>query len=408
MAEGNGDLNQRVSLFGELGAESFNKPHDYEALHEAQAHIAEGGFIVTLPQGVRDRINQPPESDIWMKTYATLTEEYQGRVGDRDLLIILHGASSLDSPQLVEARAEYAFGRRVEEDYLDILTKGNLPDGREIPIFTLESYLGTDHIPTTPHAIVAEIATEEVKTPTTANAALEELAASKGIKKAEREPTYVTGVRFNGKLYVPQLITSIDAMRADPLFAARVGGRKNTKEYLDTLARMGAKQVGNWHHLMDYNPEKRTGYRLLLGDQGLSYGACWGFAGGESRFIAVKMAPEDVEGTRKSYFFIAQAHGNGLPKPVGEATPEFLTKATQPQLPARDRKPTPPDGYGGTKTMTPPDTARLMADLTGHLEPEAPQTPPPPRARKTTAGANGNGHKIVLPPPPKNGSGGKA
>ena len=402
MAEGNGSLDQRVSLFGELKAASFYKKKDYEALHEAMQYIAEGGFIVTLPQAVRDKINQPPETDIWLKTYATLTEEYQGRVGDRDLLITLHGASSLDSPPLVEARAEYVFGRRVEEDYLDILTKGNLPDGREIQIFTLESYLGTDHIPTTPHAIVAEIATEEVKTPTTANPALEELAASKGIKKAEREPTYVTGVRFNGKLYVPQLITSIKEMRADPLFAARVGGRKNANEYLDTLARMGAKQVGNWHHLMDYNPDKRTGYRLSLGDQGLSHGVCWGFAGGEARFIAVKMAPKDVEGTRKSYFFIAQAHGNGLPKPA-EGTPELLTKATQPQLPARDRKPTSPDGYGGTRTIAPPETARLMADLTGHLEPEADQTPPPPpRARKTTMGGN---EPAILPPPPKRNGG---
>jgi hypothetical protein len=410
------NLDQRVSLFGELKAESFYARTDAEALAKAQAHIADGGFIPTAPQMVRDRINQEPSDMVWMKSYTTMTQEYQGQAGGKGALLVMHDETGVLTPQSlsnaaqgyayvkqaydakIEAEQDYdkrkalraekfaklenimfAQSLRIGDDVIDSIIANAAQD--QIKVIPIEQYLTMKAVPYK-HAILFEMGEKAVTEPSV-DLPPELARLSKKSAPVAKEKVY--GLKVNGQVYVPELIQSLEQAAKDPLFIARADGKDNAEGILKRLDSMGQKLVGNWHHLRDYKPTHPLGYMLQVGDQGLSHGFCPQHIGTDARFIAIRMTPEIEAVARRTYFDIgaANGNGNGKRKTPPEGMPALMTPA--PQRPAA-----PEEMRDSRETIGPGEIEVILT---------APPLPIPlPRTRKITAG---------LPPPPPKGNGTK-
>jgi hypothetical protein len=229
----------------EMEAAIFYDSYLPEALRQALDYAGDDGFIASMPQLLHARANAPYDNIIWNTWFTSNTEESvvtspQGN----HVVVTVHGGGIFGSPnrykKLFRASAnrfcELGFtglfaGKITEREAHDVLD-GKLPDGTDIPVFSLEEFIpGISNLPRH-YAVVMDFETA---------------------KKCR------SGYE------------AFDDLKDDPLMIVRAGGVEAAAAYLDKArGRHNTERMGNWHPFSSIKDPSQPQTRVptLAGNKG--------------------------------------------------------------------------------------------------------------------------------------------
>ncbi|MDP4012011.1 MAG: hypothetical protein Q8R00_00175 [Candidatus Nanoarchaeia archaeon] len=197
-----------------------------QALRQTQEWAGKG-YVASLPQLIDLRLKSDTNSDFWTKGFATTTEEHVGKTKLGNSVLVTSHRTKIWTPE------------RIEQAYNQGLING-AGKLEEPEFYTL---LDTD--------------------------------------------VQVTDLDKVQKL--PSGRQSLDTLRKDTLFILRAGSEERANQYLDKLSEADYLEYGNFHSLIEVNPDQPQGRLLFVDDyyNGFyDYGHLYGFG----QFVGVRQA----------------------------------------------------------------------------------------------------------------------
>ncbi|MDH3533270.1 MAG: hypothetical protein OEO82_10095 [Gammaproteobacteria bacterium] len=215
------------------------------ALRRALDYAGEEGFVASLPQLLRARVNADYGNIIWNTWFNPYTEESLVTTpqGNR-VIVTIHGGGIFASPERYEKLFRASTDRSSELGFTGLFAgklskreahealQGQMPDGIEIPVYSFDEF-------------------------------------KRGIDKVPRRYGVVTDfetARNSACGYV-----SFDTLKGDPVMIVRAGGVEAAAAYLDKAkARNNTSKMGSWHPFrnVDTPDQPQTRVPNLAGNQG--------------------------------------------------------------------------------------------------------------------------------------------
>ena len=264
-------------------ARIFFDSYNTLALRQALRYAGDDGFVASLPQLLRARVNADYDNIIWNTWFFANSEEnVVATPQGNHVVVTVHGGGIFGRPARIERalRADLSrhnvdgltgqYAAKITEPEARDLLRGRLPDGTELPIYDFEEFRqGVADLPWR-YGVVLDFAT----------------------------------ARNSATGYV-----AFDVLRDDPVTICRAGGVDAAAAYLDKAGKRndtGTMQVSHRHN--DIDPRQPQSRLLTLGGNrggtgsegheglGWGYGEDWGFSASGpvdmGRYIAV--APRDL------------------------------------------------------------------------------------------------------------------
>ena len=266
-----------------MTARIFFDSYNTLALRQALRYAGDDGFVASLPQLLRARVNSGYDNVIWNTWFSACSEESVVTTPQGNAVVVtVHGGGIFGNPGRIERalRADLSrhnvhgltgqYAAKVTPQEARDLLRGRLPDGTEFPLHDFEAFRkGVDGLPRC-YGVVLDFETAKAS---------------------------ATG-------HVP-----FDDLRDDPVTICRVGGVEAAAAYLEKAQKRndtGRMQVSHRHDAIDpTQPQTRLltlgGNRGGVGSEGheglsWGYGEDWGLSASGpvdmGRYIAV--APRDT------------------------------------------------------------------------------------------------------------------
>lgn len=216
-----------------------------DALRRALEYAGDDGFVASLPQLLRARVNADYDNELWNNWFNPYTEENLVTTprGNR-VIVTIHGGGVFAMPERYEClfrastdrNSEFGFtglfaGKLSQREARDMLS-GRMPNGAEIPVYDFDEFnQGINALPRR-YAVVMDFTTAK-------NSAC----------------GYV----------------SFDALREDPVMIVRAGGAEAAAAYLDKARmRNNTGKMGSWHPFnnIDTPDQAQTRVPALAGNRG--------------------------------------------------------------------------------------------------------------------------------------------
>lgn len=204
--------------------------HLPDALKRALEHAGDDGFVASLPQLLRARVDASFDNEIWDTWFFTSNSEESlvKTPHGRHVAVIVHGGGIFARPerfrQLCLASTDRSnpdgftglFGGRILEEEAHDILDGRCPDGVEIPVFSFDEL-------------------------------------RQGIADMPRR--YAIVMDFEAAKKSVCGLASFAELKDDPLMIARAGGIEAAAAYLDKAqAYYGTEVMGSWHRFADMDP----------------------------------------------------------------------------------------------------------------------------------------------------------
>lgn len=262
------------------------------ALRQAVIYAGDDGFVASLPQILRARVNADYDNIIWNTWFTANSDESIVKTPQgNNVVVIVHGGGITGNPARLEQslRADMnrhnehgltgQYGARITESEARDLLSGRLPDGTEFPIYDFDTIRqGIADLPWR-YGVVLDFA-----------------------KAKESETGYV----------------EFGVMRDHPLAISRAGGGDIAADYFDKAQKRNNTNKMRIEHLHEaINPDELQTCLITLGGNkggigsegheglGWGYGEDWGFGWsgpvGMDRYIGV--APHDESATMQQLSF---------------------------------------------------------------------------------------------------------
>lgn len=224
-------------------AEIIFEPYMPMALKRALEYAGEDGFVASMPQLLRARVQADYDNIIWNTWFTSSTEESVITTPQRNRVIVaVHGGGIFGTPEPIEKMqrasvhrsspegytGQYA-GKIYEQEARGVL-QGKLPDGTEIPVYLYDEFKqGIADLPMR-YGVILDL----------------QLA------------------RKSTRAYDP-----FDVLRVEPNFIVRAGDVEAAAACLDKAqARNNTKVMGNWHPHNRIDPgQPQTRVAFLAGNQ---------------------------------------------------------------------------------------------------------------------------------------------
>jgi hypothetical protein len=225
--------------FGDYSGRRFYNCNIVQALDAALEYADEDGHLMSAPELVKARLLAEEMDYVWKKSFYCATEEYVGRTRrDTAIYVVAHGKGILLKPNRLERafqeelfQEEVPFGlvRLEEEEFHDLIEEGMLSDGSELPLYSYKDFINQSNL-TLPYGIVLDYDKVQSSYPT----------LSKDSEKG---------------------------LENDPLFIARVGGKRNAEQYIKRTNEIPLSFFANYCHFYDIiDPDIPLGHFLLVWD----------------------------------------------------------------------------------------------------------------------------------------------
>ena len=216
--------------------------HLPDALKRALEYAGEDGFVASMPQLLRARVNADFDNEIWNTWFFTSTSEESAVTTPQGnhVAVVVHGGGIFATPE--RFRKLYLasvgrtsvdgftglFGAKILETEARDVQEGKLPDGTQIPVFSFKEFKrGSANLPRR-YAVVMDFETAR---------------------------TSICGY------------ASFDKLKDDPLMIVRAGGVEPLVQYLDKAKDYyGTKEMGSWHRFNDLNPDQPQTWLQFLFD----------------------------------------------------------------------------------------------------------------------------------------------
>ena len=216
----------------EMEAAVIFETHLPDALRRALAYAGDDGFVASMPQLLHARVNADFDNEIWNTWFFTSNSEESLAITPQGnhVAVVVHGGGIFATParfrKLYHASVDRSsklgftglFGAKILEQEARDVIKGKLPDGTEIPVFSLDELKrGVAELPRR-YAVVMDF---------------------------EMARTSIRGY------------ASFDDLKSDPLMIVRAGGVEAAAAYLDKAKNFyGTTEMGSWHRYDDLNPDQ--------------------------------------------------------------------------------------------------------------------------------------------------------
>jgi len=204
--------------------------HLPDALRRALDYAGDDGFVASMPQLLRARVNAAFDNEIWDTWFFTSnSEESMVKTPQGNYVAVLvHGGGIFATPSRfrklylasTDRHSEDGFtglfgGKILEQEAHDILV-GRCPDGTEIPVFSYSEF-------------------------------------QKGMTDLPRR--YAVVMDFETARTSQCGLASFDELKDDPLMIVRAGGAEAAAAYLDKAQEYyGTSVMGSWHRFDDMDP----------------------------------------------------------------------------------------------------------------------------------------------------------
>jgi hypothetical protein len=213
--------------------------HLPDALRRALIYAGDDGFLASMPELLRARVNASFENIIWNTWFTANSEESVIKTPQGNhVLVTVHGGGIFSTPErflaLYHASVDRAselgftgmFAGKISEKEARELLQGKLPDGTEIPLFSFDEFKhGIADLPQH-YAVVTDF----------------ELAQQS-----------ISGY------------AAFDDLRDDSMMIVRAGGVEPLGRYLDKARDRGnSDTIGSWHVFNELDPDQPQACTLLL------------------------------------------------------------------------------------------------------------------------------------------------
>ena len=216
--------------------------HLPDALRRALEYAGDDGFVASMPQLLRARVNADFDNEIWNTWFFTSTSEESAVTTPQGnhVAVVVHGGGIFATPE--RFRKLYLasvgrtsvdgftglFGAKILETEARDVQEGKLPDGTQIPVFSFKEFKrGIANLPRR-YAVVMDFETVR---------------------------TSICGY------------ASFDKLKDDPLMIVRAGGVEPLVQYLDKAKDYyGTTEMGSWHRFNDLNPDQPQTWVQFLFD----------------------------------------------------------------------------------------------------------------------------------------------
>ena len=217
-------------------------PH---ALRSAREYAGDDGFVASLPQLLRARVNASYDNIIWNTWFNPNTEESLVTTAQGNRVIVtIHGGGIFATPERYEKLFYSSTDRNSEFGFTGLFAgklsqrearaalEGRMPDGSEIPVYAFDEFRRGIDSPPRRYGVVTDFAV----------------------------------ARNSACGYV-----SFDELREDPVMIVRAGGVAAASAYLDKAqARNHTGRMGSWHpfNKIDTPDQPQTRVPNLSGNRG--------------------------------------------------------------------------------------------------------------------------------------------
>jgi len=216
-----------------------------DALRRALDYAGHDGYVASLPALLHARANAPYDNIIWNTWFSPNSEESvlttpQGN----SVVVTVHGGGIFGSPGRFEKLFRASTNRFCEVGFTGLFAgkitareahdvlDGKLPDGTDIPVFSLEEFI-------------------------------------RGVSNLPRH--YAVIMDFETAKKCRSGYEAFDDLKDDPLMIVRAGGVESAAAYLDKArSRHNTSRMGNWHafnSIKDPN-QPQTRVPTLAGNKG--------------------------------------------------------------------------------------------------------------------------------------------
>ncbi len=213
--------------------------HLPDALRRALIHAEDDGFVASMPALLHARVSAAYDNIIWNTWFTSNSEEcvVTTKQGNH-VVVAVHGGGIFSTPERVlklyhasvDRSSELGFtgpfaGKISAREARDVLD-GQLPDGREIPVFPFAEF-------------------------------------KRGITGLPRH--YAVVLDFETARKCRNGYQAFDDLKDDPLMILRAGGVEAAAAYLDKARDRGKLEtMGNWHIFPEIDPDQPQASVLLL------------------------------------------------------------------------------------------------------------------------------------------------
>ncbi len=216
-----------------------------DALCRALEYAGDDGFVASLPQFLKARVDADYDNELWNNWFFPNTEEnLVNTPGGNRVIVTVHGGGVFSTPERYERlfrastdrNSEYGFtglfaGKLSRREARGVLA-GRMPDGAEVPVYAFDEFRrGVDDLPRR-YAVVTDFET----------------------------------ARRAACGYI-----DFDILRDDPVMIVRAGGAEAASRYLDKArARNDTARMGSWHPFnnIDTPDQAQTRVPALAGNRG--------------------------------------------------------------------------------------------------------------------------------------------
>jgi len=214
-----------------------------DALRLALEYAGEDGFVASLPQLLRARINAGDDNEIWQARSLTSNSEESVATTTQGntVVVVVHGGGIFASPErfrkLYHASVARSckigftglFGAKISQQEASNVVDGRLPDGGEIPVYSFDEF-------------------------------------RQGIANLPRRYAVVLDYEIARNSKCGNL--GFDQLKDDPMMIARAGGAETAVAYLERVkARARSDVMGSWHTFNDIDPRQPQTRVLFLGGE---------------------------------------------------------------------------------------------------------------------------------------------
>lgn len=211
------------------------------ALQRALEYAGEDGFVASMPQLLKARVNADDDNEIWVLGSLTSNSEESVATTNQGnhVVVVVHGGGIFASPErfrkLYHASVDRCcetgftglFGAKISREEARNVVDGRLPDGSEVPVFSYgEVKQGITDLPLR-YAVVLDFET------------------ARNSKSGN---------------------VTFDELKDDAMMIVRAGGAEAASTYLDKAkARHQSELMGSWHSFNDIDPNQPQARVLFLG-----------------------------------------------------------------------------------------------------------------------------------------------
>lgn len=228
-----------------MEAAAFFDSYLPDALRRAQEYARDDGFVASLPQLLRARLDASYDNFIWNNWFNPNTEEHLVKTsGGVRVIVTIHGGGIFSDPERYEKLfrastdrySEFGFtgyfAAKISVNEAQDVLNGKMPDGVDVPIYSFEEFKqGIDSVPRR-FGVVTDFETAK-------NSAC-------GYE-------------------------SFDVLKDDPVMIVRAGGVAAASDYLDKVRnRNNTSKMGSWHpfRYIDTPDQPQTRVPNLSGNKG--------------------------------------------------------------------------------------------------------------------------------------------